>query len=69
MISNSIKNITQLILISAITFVLALTVVGQSNSGTITGVVTDQNGAVVPNATVTITNQGTNEKRTAQADG
>ena len=27
------------------------------------------NGAVVPNATVTVTNQGTNEKRTVQADG
>jgi len=41
----------------------------QSNSGSITGVITDQNGAVVANATVTVINQGTNEKRTVQSDG
>src|SRR6185369_8442178 len=41
----------------------------QSNTGSITGVITDQNGAVVANATVTIINQGTNEKRTVQSDG
>ena len=68
MILNSLKNSLRITLIPAIIFLLALTVFGQSNTGTIIGVVTDQNGAVVPNATVTITNQGTNEKRTAQAD-
>ena len=36
--------------------------------GSITGVVADPNGAVVANATVTITNDGTNEKRTIQTD-
>ena len=43
----------------------------QSNTGSITGVVTDPNGAVVPNATVNIINQGTNEKRTVttESDG
>jgi hypothetical protein len=68
MILNSIKNIMRISLIPAIIFLVALAAFGQSNTGSITGVVTDQNGAVVPNATVTVTNQGTNEKRTAQAD-
>jgi hypothetical protein len=50
----------------AIAITFAMTAFGQSNTGSITGVVTDPNGAVVPNATVTVTNQGTNEKRTVQ---
>ena len=35
------------------------TLLGQGTAGTITGVVTDPTGAVIPEATVTITNQGT----------
>jgi hypothetical protein len=52
----------------SIAIIFAITAFGQSNTGSITGVVTDPNGAVVPNATVTVTNQGTNEKRTVQSD-
>ena len=57
-------------LISAIViFVLAiagsLTAFGQTDSGRIAGKVSDANGAVIPGASVTVTNVGTSEKRTA----
>ncbi len=35
-------------------------------SGTIVGTVTDSTGALIPGATVTVTNQGTNQSRTAK---
>ncbi len=38
----------------------------QATTGDITGTVTDNTGATVANATVTLTNTGTNEKHTAQ---
>ncbi|MCY7347260.1 MAG: carboxypeptidase-like regulatory domain-containing protein [Pyrinomonadaceae bacterium] len=36
----------------------------QSDNGGLTGTVADAAGALVPNATVTVTNLGTNAKRT-----
>ncbi len=62
---SKIKRASSLLKIA---FLFAIAAFAQSNTGSITGVVTDPNGAVVPNATVTVTNQGTNETRTVQAD-
>jgi len=41
---------------------------GQLNTADIVGTVVDTTGAVVPNATVTLNNLGTNEKRTTQSN-
>lgn len=65
---TAIKKITRAVSLLSIAFILSVSMFSQSNTGTITGVVTDPNGAVVPNATVTVTNQGTNEKRVVQTD-
>jgi hypothetical protein len=48
--------------------VFAVCVLAQSNSGSIVGVVQDANGGVIAGATVTLTNVGTNDKKTVQAN-
>lgn len=52
-------------------FLFSLSSFGQGTTGQISGVVTDQSGAVVPNASVKVTNTGTNLVReaTASSDG
>ncbi len=50
--------------ILVLTLLCALSVVGQSNKGGITGTVSDSNGGLIPGATVTITNLGTNQSQT-----
>lgn len=56
-----------LIWLVALGFALPIRLASQSFYGSIVGTVTDNSGAVVPGATVTVTNLGTNEKRTAQS--
>ena len=56
---------------SACAVLLALTVspaMAQTTNGTITGIVSDQTEALIPSATVTITNLGTNLVTTAQTN-
>ena len=48
----------------AVLFVCSVALVGQTNKGGISGTVTDQNGALVPGASVVITNLGTNQSQT-----
>ncbi len=49
----------------ALSLVLASAALAQTNRGSISGTVTDPSSAVVPGATVKVTNLGTNEIRTA----
>ncbi|MBX7172256.1 MAG: TonB-dependent receptor [Pyrinomonadaceae bacterium] len=62
---SKIKKLNYLL---AIVVLLSISLFAQSNTGSITGVIEDSNGAVVANASVTVTNIGTNETRTAQTD-
>ena len=65
---NSISKMTRAISLLMIAFIFAVPIFAQSNTGSITGTVADQNGAAVPNATVTVTNQGTSESKTVTTD-
>jgi hypothetical protein len=65
---NMIKKLQTLGLIGPLILLLISAAFGQSNTGTLTGMVEDSNRAVIGNATVTITNIGTNETRTVQTD-
>ena len=62
------KALTVLTLALVTHLFLQTTVIAQSDSGRIAGIVHDQNRAVVPGAKVTIRNERTGEERTADAD-
>src|SRR5205823_8933720 len=71
MIHRSITKVAlRLVLLLAVAAVWASPALAQAlgSAGTVTGVVTDPNGAVVPNATVTISNPVTGYTRTVNTD-
>jgi len=51
-----------------LTCVFAVTAFAQSNTGSLTGTVSDASG-VIPNATITVTDNRTGRERTAQSSG
>src|SRR5881275_2086243 len=67
--NHSIGKIKRLSYFAVVLLLTAVVSFAQSNTGTITGQVQDQNGAAVANATVTVTNIGTNDSRTVQTNG
>src|SRR5260370_19035870 len=56
-----------LILLSVLA-IFANGVFAQSNTGSISGIVQDQGGAIIRGATITVTNVGTNETRATQSN-
>ncbi|MGE3466794.1 MAG: carboxypeptidase-like regulatory domain-containing protein, partial [Pyrinomonadaceae bacterium] len=65
-------NIRSLNIGTLILMVVLLTVSGsaqQSDNGGLAGTVSDVNGAVIPNAAITVTNLATNAKRTLTTNG
>ncbi len=73
-VSQTRKNIifkigTFLAIMPCLLMLLTLSVSAQKQSGQISGSVSDPNGAAVSNATVTVTDVGTNAERTATTSG
>ena len=69
MFKNAIPRWVTLICCCAVLLVGAVSVAsGQTIYGRISGTVTDPNGAVLPNARVTVTNEATNFARTVNTD-
>jgi hypothetical protein len=65
--SNITLTLTSLLLAAVFSSFVALTAVAQSTA-TLQGTVTDQSGAIVANAKVTVRNQATGVERTVQTD-
>jgi hypothetical protein len=54
---------------SIVSSVLACIVLAQAPTGIISGIITDESGAVIPGASVTITNKATGAARVIAANG
>src|SRR4051812_23857255 len=54
--------------VAALALLMAMCLAGQTPTGTLQGVVTDESGAAVANASVRVTNANTNETKELQTD-
>jgi hypothetical protein len=61
--SGGLRTFSRIVLTAALLLVCALPSAAQSNKGGLSGTVKDTSGAVIPNASVRITNQGTGAVR------
>src|SRR5262249_18178380 len=59
----------RLFLLAAVTAIRTVTAHAQTSRGTVSGIVSDPTGAVVPGATITLTNDQTNISRTTTTNG
>jgi len=62
------KNLLKIVAVLGVALLLSAVALGQAISGDLNGVVKDQSGAVVANATVEVTNLGTAFKQTAKTN-
>ncbi len=63
------RNIAQTVRLVMVLCMLAVASFAQVTTGNVRGTVTDQNGAIVPNAKVTLTQKSTNTVATTQSSG
>jgi hypothetical protein len=66
--AHAVSLVTLLVAFLSVAPTLATPAIAQSTTGTITGVVTDTSGGVIPGVTVTVTSQATGLTRTAVTD-
>src|SRR3954467_12259391 len=65
--SRTKSAISALVAVSALTAILSASLMGQAFYGSVVGTVTDQSGAALRGANVTLTNTGTGERRQTQS--
>jgi len=59
---------THKLILLAVLMLITIPALGQTQRGSLRGTITDPNGAVIPGATVTVTNISTNETRTTKTN-
>jgi hypothetical protein len=61
-------GLRHLVITAIFVFTFSVGVLAQFDTGTISGIVTDSSGAVIPRATINVTNSGTSFQKTLQTD-